>query len=216
MSRTQIISGPAGNLELAIDLPPPGQERRAIAVCCHPHPQHGGALTNKVIHTVARTLAGLGIVSIRFNFRGVGRSDGDYDSGRGEGEDLRAVVDWAREQYPDRELWLAGFSFGSWVAALASDALGCGQLISVAPPAGRFDFADFPGPGCPWLVVMGDADEVVEPQAVFDWLESLAAGPELIVMEQAGHFFHGRLVELRERLEAALAPQVPALIKDET
>ncbi len=197
-----------GSIEASLDQPE-GDERNAVAVCCHPHPVHGGAMTNKVIYTVSRTIASLGIPSVRFNFRGVGRSEGEYDEGRGEQQDLIKVIEWARQEYPDRPLWLAGFSFGSWIAALQAKEQDASQLISIAPPVNRFSFNDFVIPDCPWLVVMGDADEVVDPDAVFGWIEQLEPQPELIKMSEAGHFFHGRLVELRENLIESLTPNLP-------
>lgn len=206
-----LIDGAVGVIEATLDAPE-ADERNAIAVCCHPHPVHGGAMTNKVIYTVSRTLAGLGIPSVRFNFRGVGASEGEYDEGRGEQDDLIKVIEWARQEYPNRPLWLAGFSFGSWIAALQAKQQDAKQLISIAPPVNRFSFDEFVIPDCPWITVMGDADEVVDPDAVFSWIDDLKPQPELIKMAGAGHFFHGRLVELRESLESALSPNLPELI----
>lgn len=204
-----LIEGAAGNLEVTLD-EPDSPERNAIAVCCHPHPLHGGAMTNKVIHTVSRTLAGLGIPSLRFNFRGVGESEGEYDEGNGEQQDLIKAVQWLQEKYPNRPLWLAGFSFGSWIAALQAKSLDANQLISIAPPVNRFNFDKFEVPDCPWLVVQGDADEVVDPDAVFKWLDDLPIKPDVIRMQGAGHFFHSRLVELRELIEDNLNQHLPA------
>lgn len=203
-----LIEGDSGHIEATLDQPD-SSERNAIAVCCHPHPLHGGAMTNKVIYTVSRTLAGLGIPSVRFNFRGVGKSQGEYDEGRGEQQDLIKVVEWMQQQYPGRPLWLAGFSFGSWIAALQAKKLGAQQLISIAPPVNRFSFDEFEIPDCPWLVVQGDADEVVEPEAVFKWLDDLSKKPEVIRMQGAGHFFHSRLVDLRELIEDKLQAHLP-------
>lgn len=203
-----LIEGAVGHLEATLD-EPDSPERNAIAVCCHPHPLHGGAMTNKVIHTVSRTLAGLGIPSLRFNFRGTGESQGEYDEGKGEQQDLIKAVEWMTEKYPERPLWLAGFSFGSWIAALQAKSLNAKQLISIAPPVNRFSFDEFQVPACPWLVVQGDADDVVDPEAVFEWLDNLSAKPDVIRMEEAGHFFHGRLVELRERIEENLGQHLP-------
>ncbi|ACV26081.1 alpha/beta hydrolase [Kangiella koreensis] len=203
-----LIEGDAGPIEATLDQPE-SPERNAIAVCCHPHPVHGGAMTNKVIYTVSRTLAGLGIPSLRFNFRGVGESAGDYDEGKGEQQDLIKAIEWMREKYPNRPLWLAGFSFGSWIAALQAKRQGANQLISIAPPVNRFSFDEFEIPDCPWLVVQGDADEVVDPDAVFKWLEDLSVKPDVIRMEDAGHFFHSRLVELREQMEENLKQHLP-------
>ena len=205
------IDGAAGRIEAVLDVAE-GDERNAVAICCHPHPVHGGAMTNKVIYTVSRTIASLGIPSIRFNFRGVGNSDGEYDEGRGEQQDLIKVIEWAQRQYPNRPVWLAGFSFGSWIAALQAKPQKAQQLISIAPPVNRFSFDDFEIPDCPWLVVMGDADEVVEPKAVFHWVEQLEPQPTMIKMQDAGHFFHGRLIELRESLESALKANLPQVI----
>lgn len=203
-----LIEGAAGHLEATLDQPD-SPERNAIAVCCHPHPLHGGAMTNKVIYTVSRALAGLGIPSVRFNFRGVGESKGKYDEGRGEQQDLIKVVEWLQKQYPGRPLWLAGFSFGSWIAALQAKSLDAKQLISIAPPVNRFSFDEFEIPDCPWLVVQGDADEVVDPEAVFKWLDELPTKPDVIRMQGAGHFFHSRLVELRELMEESLQSHLP-------
>lgn len=172
---------------------------------CHPLPTHGGTMDNKVVYTVQRALAELGFHTVRFNFRGVGASAGAFDNGIGESDDLAAVSQWLKARYPAiNTFWLAGFSFGSFVAARMANTLGAQQLISIAPPVKRFDFSTMTMPKCPWLVVMGDADEIVEPQAVFEWLDALQPSPEQIRMSDAGHFFHGRLVELRERLVEAL------------
>lgn len=203
-----LIEGAVGRLEATLD-EPDSPERNAIAVCCHPHPLHGGAMTNKVIYTISRTLAGLGIPSIRFNFRGTGESQGEYDKGKGEQQDLIKAVEWMKEKYPGRPLWLAGFSFGSWIAALQAKSLNAKQLISIAPPVNRFSFDEFKVPACPWLVVQGDADDVVDPEAVFKWLDDLSVKPDVIRMKGAGHFFHGRLVELRERIEENLGQHLP-------
>lgn len=207
-----MISGNAGSIEATID-PPQDLQRKVVAVCCHPHPLHGGAMTNKVIHTVARTLAGLGITAVRFNFRGVGATEGVHDYGQGEQEDLVSVIEWAKQQYPDYQLWLAGFSFGSWITALQAHRHPVTQLISIAPPVNRFSFDDFIIPDCPWLVVQGDADEVVDPEAVFDWLNNMQPRPTLVKMQGAGHFFHSRLIELRDNLEQQLSEHLPPLVE---
>ena len=212
MSATEtahLIDGPAGPIDLRL-LPPDGTPTR-LAVVCHPHSLHGGTLDNKVVYTLTRLLAARGALTVRFNFRGVGKTAGSFDHGVGEQQDLDAVVGWLRQQAAELlplghalPLWLAGFSFGSFVAAISANRLQAEQLISIAPPVKRFDFSAHPLPRCPWLMVMGDADEVVEPQAVFDWAAGLPDNARLIRMAGAGHFFHGRLVELREQLEQAL------------
>jgi len=198
----QLIIGPAGSLEVRCE----SNEQAEIdlaAIICHPHPLFGGTLDNKVVTTLAKAYKDLGFkYVIRFNFRGVGASQGQYAEGKGEVEDLVAVVDWAKQYSP--KFWLAGFSFGSFVATAAANRLNCQHLTCVAPPVVNFPFADLPTPTCPWLVVQGDKDEVVEPERVFSWHSSLENNPpQLIRLSEASHFFHGKLLELRAQLTQA-------------
>ena len=157
---------------------------------CHPLSTEGGSLNNKVVTMAARSLRELGAATVRFNFRGVGHSQGSFDHGNGERQDLLAVVDWVRAQRPGDALWLAGFSFGAYVSLRAAGQVQPDALISIAPPAGRWDFASLVIPGCPWLVIQGDEDEIVEPQAVYDWIDTLKRKPELVRMPGTSHFFH--------------------------
>jgi alpha/beta superfamily hydrolase len=203
------IAGPAGRLELMVDLPEPGQERAGIAVVCHPNPPDGGTLHNKVVTMTGRALNELGLAVVRFNFRGVGQSEGTFDNGRGETLDLLAVTDWVRKVRPDDALWLAGFSFGSWVALQGARHLPVKQMISIAPPVGLRDFAGVLPPPCPWLVVMGEADDVVEPQKVYDWIASLPEKPTLVRMPDTGHFFHRRLIDLRGAIKNGVRKNLP-------
>ena len=148
---------------------------------------------------------------MRFNFRGVGRSAGDFDEGDGELEDLRAVVAWARAQRPGAVLWLAGFSFGAWVALRAAAELQASLLLSIAPPVGRsWDFAGIAHPNVPWLVIQGEADEIVDAQAVKAWAESLKPPPELVLMPDTSHFFHRKLMDLRGAIKSGVRPYLPA------
>ena len=203
------LVGPIGGLEAFVELPRPEEARRAVAVIAHPHPPDGGTMGNKVVTTLARALAECGIGSVRFNFRGVGASAGSYDHGRGETLDLLAVAQWVQQQCPGDALWLAGFSFGSWVAMRAARQLPVGFFIAVAPPLGFRDFTGVPEPVCPWLLVQGERDEVIAPQAVFDWAARVGNPPELVRMADAGHFFHGRLVDLRGAVKAGVRKQLP-------
>ena len=161
-----VIDGPVGPLEASVDLPD-GEVTPLplVVVLCHPLSTEGGSMHNKVVTMAARSLRELGAATVRFNFRSVGESVGSFDHGNGERDDLLAVVAWARQQRPDDALWLAGFSFGAYVSLSAANAVQPDALISIAPPAGRWDFDKIVLPTCPWLVIQGDEDEVVEPQA---------------------------------------------------
>jgi len=197
-SATLQLAGPVGRLEVMVD--PPDADTPALpitAVVCHPLSTEGGSLHNKVVVMTARTLRELGIATVRFNFRSVGESEGSFDNGEGEVQDLAAVVAWVRQQRPQHALWLAGFSFGAYVSLRASGTLHPDALISIAPPAGRWAFEDIALPEGPWLLIQGESDEIVEPQAVYDWVDTLARKPELVRMPDTGHFFHRKLVDLR-------------------
>ncbi|WP_337243370.1 alpha/beta fold hydrolase [Luteimonas sp. gir] len=192
------LAGPVGALEAALDLPDADVPALPlVAVVCHPLPTEGGTMHNKVVTMVARSLRELGATTLRFNFRGTGTSEGQFDRGDGETDDLTAVVEWVRRERPGDALWLAGFSFGAYVSLRASADLKPDLLISVAPPAGRWDFDRIVLPDCPWLVIQGEADEIVDPEAVYRWLEERDAQAELVRMPDTGHFFHRRMIDLR-------------------
>ena len=198
-----LLDGPAGALEVVVDFPEPAEARPLVAVVCHPLPTEGGTMHNKVVTMVARALRELGATTVRFNFRGTGGSAGEFDDGRGEREDLRTVVDWVQDARPGDRLWLAGFSFGAYVTLAAAAELLPDAVISIAPPAaGRgWDFAAIPAPDVPWLVVQGDADEIIDPQAVYAWIDGLARKPQLVRMPDTSHFFHRKLVDLRGAIQ---------------
>jgi alpha/beta superfamily hydrolase len=207
------LPGPAGALEVAVDLPDAdveGGPRPLVAIICHPLPTEGGTMHNKVVTMVARSLRELGATTVRFNFRGTGASEGSFDEGRGELEDLRAVAAWVREQRPGDTLWLAGFSFGAYVSLRMAETLKPALLVSVAPPAGRWDFDSIALPTMPWLVVQGENDEIVDPQAVYDWLEQSKAQAELVRMPDTGHFFHRKLIDLRGAIKHGVRQYLPA------
>lgn len=195
------LEGPAGRLEAQLELP--SGTPRFRAVVCHPHSLHGGSMDNKVVTTLTRACREAGGVALRFNCRGVGASQGRYDEGIGETEDLLAGLDWLAGEYPALPGWLAGFSFGAWVAARGAEAL-TGRdtppvhLLLVAPPVHHYAFHELSAPDCPVTVAQGDEDEVVPPQAVYDWVHESGWEAELVRFQGAGHFFHGRLTELKE------------------
>jgi alpha/beta superfamily hydrolase len=203
----QPIAGPAGPLEALIELPAHVAPLLA-AVICHPHPLHGGTLHNKVVYTVARALRGAGAATLRFNFRGVGNSAGRYDDGVGESADALAAVAAARARWPGLPLVLAGFSFGAAVAIAVAARAQPDWLISVAPAVERVPLEGFVAPACPWLIVQGDADEVVAAATVRQWCGLHAGAARLVELAGVGHFFHGRLHEL----PACLLAQWPAAL----
>jgi len=209
-SGTLVLQGPAGDIEAAVDLPTAEMPALPLTVVlCHPLSTEGGTMHNKVVTMAARALRELGATTVRFNFRGVGKSAGTFDHGDGERDDLAAVVSWARAQRSGDALWLAGFSFGAYVSLSAANALRPDALISIAPPAGRWDFDAITTPSCPWLVIQGDADEIVEPQAVYDWIDSLKRPPSLVRMFDTTHFFHRKLIDLRGALQHGVRAWLP-------
>lgn len=204
-SELNLIAGPAGQLEVALH----GRESAAtqFAVVCHPHPLNGGTMDNKVVTTLARTFGELGLPAARFNFRGTGQSEGEHDDGRGEVDDLAAVVAWMAERYPRARPVLAGFSFGAGVAGNGAQRLAdVAHLVLVAPPVGRYGFSEQRSFPCSWTLVMGDRDELVDPEMVHEWAASLSPAPHMLAMPEASHFFHGHLVQMREGLVEILRP----------
>jgi uncharacterized protein len=200
-----LIDGPAGVLEAVLE-DPQASPPAGFAVVCHPHPQHGGNLHNKVVHTVARACQERGMATLRFNYRGVGASAGSYDEGRGETQDTLAVVATGRTRWPGAPLTLAGFSFGGMVSLLAAAEAAPARLISVAPAVTRAEFESLARPDCPWLIVQGEADEIVKCSEVQAFAARFQPPPQLLVLPGVGHFFHRRLPELRDAAFAFLAP----------
>ena len=198
------LSGPAGRIEGLL------QEREGaghvmVALVCHPHPLYGGTLHNKVTHRVASTMFAHGAAVLRFNFRGVGRSEGVHDRGRGELHDSLAVLDWLRRRHPRARAWVAGFSFGSWVASrLAAAESAIERLVMVAPPVHTQTFEEMRSCPVAKLVVQGDADEVCKPENLARVYPTWAEPKRLEMVPGAGHFFDRKLGELAEAVERGL------------
>lgn len=195
------INGPAGALECAVDTPV--SDALGTAVLCHPHPQHGGTMDNKVVQTMARAFLQLGWRAVRFNFRGTGGSAGVWDQGRGEVDDALAVTQAFR--LPDERLVLGGFSFGAYVASQAAlrlrgtaGALPAERLVLVGPAVQSFDVAPVPADT---LVIHGETDDVVPLQAVLAWARPQAL--PITVVPGSGHFFHGQLPLLKQIISGA-------------
>jgi len=203
VSEKLVIDGAQGSLEALLETPE-GASRLRIAVLCHPHPQHQGTMLNKVVHTLARAMNDLGIPALRFNFRGVGASDGEYGGGEGEIDDVVAIADYVRGRWPNADIWLGGFSFGAVVAARAAARIAPAQLITIAPAINILGAKLSEQPTVAWLIVQGDADEIVPANDVVEWVDRLDPGPELVLLPGVGHFFHGHLVDLRRALVANL------------
>jgi alpha/beta superfamily hydrolase len=191
------VAGPAGALVTAVDAP--AGTSRGVAVVCHPHPQHGGTMDNKVVQTLARAFVQLGFTAVRFNFRGTGGSAGEWDEGRGEIDDALAVI--AAYRAPGQPLLLAGFSFGAYVTSQAATRLvePATRIVLVGPAVVNFTAAVVPADT---VVVHGELDDVVPLQAVFDWARPQAL--PVTVLPGAGHFFHGQLPVLKQIVLAGL------------
>ncbi len=196
------VTGPAGAIECAIDTPP--GTPRGLAVVCHPHPLHGGTMDNKVVQTLARALVQLGYTSVRFNFRGIGASEGSWDEGQGEIEDAFAVV--KAHHQAGVPLVLAGFSFGGYVASqVAAQSterlqLSAERVVLVGPAVQNFDVPAVPADT---VVIHGELDDVVPLSAIFDWARPQAL--PVTVLPGAGHFFHGQLPVLKQIVVGAWA-----------
>lgn len=195
------IEGPAGALEIAIDMP--RDTPRGLALVCHPHPMQGGTMDNKVVSMLVRAATEVGLAAVRFNFRGVGASAGEYDAGRGELEDARAVCQWACSASGLPMKLLSGFSFGSAVALRLAEQQTAEELVTVGFPAGYFD-GELPRPHVRWLALFGSDDDVIDVDDAIERTGALSPAPEVRVMQQAGHFMHGRLTELRRHVREFL------------
>lgn len=171
-----------------------------IVILGHPHSLQGGTMQNKVVTTLSRSFRDVSIPSLRFNFRGVGQSEGQYDAGIGESEDMLALVEQLKQAMPDKKLIFAGFSFGSYVACRAASQVEHELLISVAPPVHHYDYNEFEQRSDKWLVLMGNEDEVVPYQQVIDFCVQKTPPLDIIEFDQTGHFFHGKLIQLRQLL----------------
>ena len=199
-----LLNGPAGTIDAMLEFPAQFHSKSPVVVICHPHPPDGGSMHNKVVSTLAKAFVDSGYISVRFNFRGVGQSQGEYDQGVGELADCLAVSNWVQQHRPLALIALAGFSFGAWVALKAAEQLTPIMMVSIAPPVGFRDFSDVQSPSCPWLAVQGEQDEIVDAKRVVAWLEQQSPRPEIIGMPETSHFFHGKLLPLREHVKAFL------------
>jgi alpha/beta superfamily hydrolase len=201
--RLREIAGPAGTLEAVLDAPQGAH--RASVVFAHPLPTAGGTMHARAVFHGAKALTRVGCVVLRFNFRGVGRSTGAWDEGVGELDDFRAAVDFIAGEYPDIEIWAAGFSFGAYVALTvgATDDRLC-ALIGIAPPVDRYDFRAVETSHKPKFIIHGEADELIPLKRVREFYGRLQEPKELIEIDKANHLFDGQASEIGDALEDLL------------
>lgn len=203
---TLLIPGPAGQLEVCVTVPE-APNTRLVAFLGHPHSLQGGTMSNKVVTTIARALSALAIPSVRFNFRGVGKSEGVYDAGLGESEDMLFLLSLWQDMLPSATPLFAGFSFGSYVAYRAAAQSEQTLLVTIAPPVHHYDYTEFHAPN-PWTIIQGDADDVTPYALVDEFARTQSPRLEVVRFADTGHFFHGKLIELRSVLSEVISSQV--------
>ncbi|WP_319558571.1 alpha/beta hydrolase [Thiomicrorhabdus sp.] len=202
--QTTLIKGVHGNLEVRHNFADfDGVSESKLVVLSHPHPLFGGTMNNKVITTMERAFQSLGYATLAYNFRGVGKSEGEYDEGMGETADLLKALSWAREQLPVKETVLAGFSFGSYVSLRALSEVQVDRICTVAPPIGLYDFSSLDPVSIPWTCIQGGRDEVIDAREVLEWVTRPESSADLFWRSGASHFFHGELIWLKNVIIAS-------------
>ena len=198
------IPGPAGPLEALLDLP--DGEPRAVAVFGHPHPLHGGTMHTKALYQAAKAMPRIGVAALRFNFRGVGRSMGTFDSGPGEKDDFRAALSFVEERFPDLPIWTAGMSFGSWIAlSVGAEDPRVSLLLAIAPPVDRYDFGALKTCTLPKFIVHGESDELISIKEIRKFYAQIPEPKELVTIEDANHLFEGKTSMVGDAVEDLLA-----------
>jgi len=198
------IPGPAGLLEALLDLP--DGEPRAVAVFGHPHPLHGGTMHTKALYQAAKAMPRIGVAALRFNFRGVGRSTGTFDSGPGEKDDFRAALSFVEERFPDLPIWTAGMSFGSWIAlSVGAEDPRVSLLLAIAPPVDRYDFGALKTCTLPKFIVHGESDELISIKEIRKFYAQIPEPKELVTIEDANHLFEGKTSMVGDAVEDLLA-----------
>lgn len=194
-NQSLLITGSVGNLEIKISNPLINKLQEWVVIC-HPHPKFGGSMDNKVVTTLQKTFHNLGYGTVIFNFRGAGRSAGQYSEGIGEQDDLVAVVNWLKANFTVNNLMLAGFSFGAYIALKKADSLQASQLCIVAPAVGLYDFSQIKV-NIKWLLIQGGQDEVVSATAVLSWAMQQSIQPDIHWRAISSHFFDRQLTWLK-------------------
>ncbi len=209
-NKEMCITGNAGHIQVLLSYPKNFASNASLGIICHPHPLYGGSLQNKVVHMINAGFNALGMATLRFNFRGVGESEGVFDEGIGETEDVLLLIEWFLRQHPGHTLCLAGFSFGSYVVtrvvhtlmeqkkADKTDSLLLQKVVLVAPPLNVFSFQPQMPKLMDWMVIQGGKDEIVNPSEVTQWVQQQAYPPKYIYLDDADHFFHSKVRYIRE------------------
>ena len=197
------FAGPAGPLEALLELPQ--GEPRAVAIFGHPHPLHGGTMHTKALYQAAKAMPRIGVAALRFNFRGVGRSAGTFDSGDGEKEDFRAAIAFVGERFPDLPIWAAGMSFGAWIAmTVGAEDPRVSLLLAIAPPVDRYDFDVLRTCTLPKFIVHGERDELISIRDIRKFYAQIPEPKELVTIEDANHLFEGKTSLVGETVEDLL------------
>lgn len=204
-----LVQGEVGDIEVEV-LIPDSPDFKYCGIIGHPHSLHGGTMYNKVVTTTAAAFSNLNIPSIKFNFRGVGKTAGEYEAGIGESIDMLQLANLWQAEYPNSKLIFAGFSFGSYVAYRAAIVKNA-PLITIAPSVINYNYKKSVVYSAPWLVIQGEKDEIVSPQDVYDFVASCGSALELLRFQDTTHFFHGKLVALKAELTAYLTKLVKKL-----
>jgi len=200
------LPGPAGPLEALFETPE--TRPRAVVVFGHPHPLHGGTMHTKVVYRAAKSFLEMGCAVLRFNFRGVGASAGQWDEGRGEREDFHAGLDYAAAAHPRVDLWSAGFSFGAWLAMTSGVRdRRVTQVLGIAPPTSRYDFDDVASSAKPTHFIHGALDELVPIGNLKAFYERVSAPKTLTIIDGASHLFEGRIPKVGEAIQHAFGVQ---------
>lgn len=199
-----LLPTPNGKLETCLELPE-SQSISGVILVCHPHPLHGGTMNNKVVTTVAKTFREQHYASIRFNYRGVGKSEGVYGEGLGETQDTLNVIRWVKDNLPHEKIILAGFSFGAYVSlkATTESPLNIHHLLTIAPAVNHMEFKGL-HPHCPWTVIVAENDAIVPKEEIYTWIKTLHPKPDVLSFPEASHFFDGKLIPLKTELKSIL------------
>lgn len=202
-----LLESPHGKLEVCVEKPihhPDNPD--GVALICHPHPLHGGTMTNKVVTTLAKAFRELNCLTVRFNYRGVGQSDGHFDKGMGETEDTLFMLDWINKIHRPQKIYMAGFSFGAFVSlrAASKTPLQLAHLLTVAPAVEHEEYNNL-HPRCPWTVIIAENDTIAKPKPAYDWVALQNPKPHVLSFEGASHFFDGMLVEFKDRIKQHLS-----------